>query len=170
MVFNSIPQFPWSSSRTPHPTERNDFCIFTPNCPIWKKNICKDCKVNPLTNPPISPTQANQPPALWIVTKHTEKNAFHKTRHYKTIHAGGRQQLNYSWATSLCAEESLIATRCKRPEFKSCKTKPAQTPFLASLGCVTSKPFLKNVGMVYDDTANKCSPPKKIREIFHYIM
>ena len=93
MVFNSIPQFPWSSSRTPHPTERNDFCIFTPNCPIWKKNICKDCKVNPLTNPPISPTQANQPPALWIVTKHTEKNAFHKTRHYNTIHAGGRQRL-----------------------------------------------------------------------------
>ena len=31
---------------------------------LYENNICKDCKVNPLTNPPISPTQANQPPAL----------------------------------------------------------------------------------------------------------
>lgn len=44
MVFNSIPQFPWSSSRTPHPTERNDFGIFTSNCPIWKKISAKTAK------------------------------------------------------------------------------------------------------------------------------
>lgn len=168
MVFNSIPQFPWSSSRTPHPTERNDFCIFTPNCPIWKKISAKTAKS---IHSPIHPYHQHKQINLQLYEslQNTPKKRISQDtslQHYPCW----RQATAYSWATSLCAEESLIATRCKRPEFKSCKTKQAQTPFLASLGCVTSKPFLKNVGMVYDDTANKCSPPKKIREIFHYIM
>ena len=44
MVFSSIPQFPWPSSRTPHPTERNYFCIFTSNCPIWKNISAKTAR------------------------------------------------------------------------------------------------------------------------------
>ena len=169
MVFNSIPQFPWSSSRTPHPTERNNFCIFTPNCPIWKKKYLQRLQSQSThQSTHITNTSKSTSSSMNRYKTHRKKRISQDTslQHYPCW----RQATAYSWATSLCAEESLIATRCKRPEFKSCKTKPAQTPFLASLGCVTSKPFLKNVGMVYDDTANKCSPPKKIREIFHYIM
>ena len=170
MVFNSIPQFPWSSSRTPHPTERNDFGIFTSNCPIWKKYLQRLQSQSTHQSSHITNTSKSTSSSMNRYKTHRKKRISQDTslQHYPCW----RQATAYSWATSLCAEESLIANRCKRPEFKSCKTKPAQTPFLAFFGMCDVQTISEKCwdGVWWLESANKCPPPKNIREVFHYIM
>ena len=150
MVFNSIPQFPWPSSRTPHPTERDDFCIFTSNCPIWKKMSAKTAKsIHSPIHPYHQHKQINLQPdeSLQDTPKKT-----HFTRHVTTtlsmLEAGNGLFLSHKplcWRIVDC--HALQTARVQEMQNKT-GTNPFFGLFLV---CVMSKPFLKNVGMVYDD-------------------
>ena len=171
MVFNSIPQFPWSSSRTPHPTERNDFGIFTSNCPIWKKISAKTAKS---IHSPILPYHQHKQINLQLYEslQNTPKKT-HFTRHVTTtlsmLEAGNGLFLSHKplcWRIVDC--QSLQTARVSR----AAKQNPAQTPFLAFFGMCDVQTISEKCwdGVWWLESANKCPPPKKIREVFHYIM
>ena len=151
MVFNSIPQFPWPSSRTPHPTERNYFCIFTSNCPIWKNISAKTARS---IQSPIHPYHQHKQINLQLdeSLQNTPKKT-HFTRHVTTrlsmLEAGNGLIILEPQAFVL--KNRWLPRAANGQSSRAAKQNRHKPLFWPSLGCVTSKPFLKNVRMVYDD-------------------
>lgn len=117
---------------------------------IWKKISAKTAKS---IHSPIHPYHQHKQINLQLgesLQNTPKKNAFHKTRHYNTIHAGGRQRLILE-PQAFVLKNRWLPRAANGQSSRAAKQNRHKPLFWPSLGCVTSKPFLKNDGMVYDD-------------------